>query len=337
MKAMVLQAPGKVGLAEVEHSRHPEDVLVRVTHSGVCGTDLKIYRGAIPVHYPLIMGHEMIGEVAEAGENHGLKPGDRVIVDPVLFCGHCFHCKIGQTHLCPHGRLLGRDDDGGFAEYVSAPASHIYKLPPSVDNQVAPLIQVVTTCMHAQRQAAVFPGESVVVLGLGVSGQIHLQLAKARGAHPLIGITRSGWKRRLAEELGAHITLPPDEKAENQIREVTEGRGADLVIETTGKVEVLAEAIKMARIGGRLLLFGITTVEKGSLPFYQLYFKELSVINSRAAKGEDYPGSIDLARRGVLQLEKLVSNVMDLGQLDQAIGLLESGSGAHMKIIMEHF
>ena len=114
MKAMVLNAPRELALGDVARPAvGPGQVLVRVTHTGVCGTDLKIFSGAIPVRYPRIMGHEMIGEVADAGDSDALKVGDRVIVDPELFCGACFHCRIGQTHLCPKGQLLGRDANGG--------------------------------------------------------------------------------------------------------------------------------------------------------------------------------------------------------------------------------
>src|SRR5919108_4884356 len=151
MKAMVLRAPFDLVADEVARpsAERSRDVLVRVTHSGICGTDFKIYSGAIPVSYPRIMGHEMAGEVADG--NGALGPGDRVIIDPELYCGACFHCRIGQTHLCPNGVLLGRDVNGGFAEYVAAPASHVFRLPDSIESRTAPLVQVLTTCLHAQR------------------------------------------------------------------------------------------------------------------------------------------------------------------------------------------
>ena len=120
---MVLRAPWDLVADEVSAPRpDPRQVLVRMTHSGICGTDFKIYSGAIPVSYPRIMGHEMVGEVAGSGGGAALRsfrPGDRVIIDPELYCGVCFHCRIGQTHLCPKGILLGRDANGGFAEYVA--------------------------------------------------------------------------------------------------------------------------------------------------------------------------------------------------------------------------
>ena len=110
MKAMVLRAPRDLVLDEVPQPEvDGREVLVRVTHSGICGTDFKIYSGAIPVAYPRIMGHEMVGEVVAPGVLAAVGSGDRVIVDPELYCGACFHCRIGQTHLCPNGMLLGRD------------------------------------------------------------------------------------------------------------------------------------------------------------------------------------------------------------------------------------
>src|ERR1700681_4621802 len=187
MKAMLLRAPSDLALTDVALPQVPAGhVLVRITHSGLCGTDLKIYKGAIPAQYPLIMGHEMVGEVV-GGEtrvetNAEIRRGDRVIIDPVLFCGTCFHCRIGQTNLCPAGGLIGREINGGFAEYAAVAASQVFRLPDSIDSRIAPLIQVATTCLHAQRLTSLSLGESVAVIGLGVSGQLHVQLAKARGA-----------------------------------------------------------------------------------------------------------------------------------------------------------
>jgi L-iditol 2-dehydrogenase len=208
-------------------------------------------------------------------------------------------------------------------------------LPDSIDGRTAPLIQVLTTCLHAQRQVNIFPSESVVVLGLGVTGQLHAQLSKARGAR-VIGVTRSADKRALAERLGADITFPGGDDAIEQVRAATEGRGADVIIETTGMVHSLAAAIHMARRGARLLLFGIMTAREGALPFYDLYFKELLLFNARVAKSEDYPASIALVQRGAVRLEPLVSDVMPLEQLKTAIGMLGSDSAQRMKIILEH-
>jgi 2-desacetyl-2-hydroxyethyl bacteriochlorophyllide A dehydrogenase len=336
MRAMVLRAPMFLEAADLPMPRpHERDVLVKMTHSGICGTDYKIYSGAIPVGYPRVMGHEMAGEIADAGAGR-LEGGTRVIVDPELYCGACFHCRIGQTHLCPSGMLIGRDTNGGFADYVSAPASHVFPLPDSIDSRDAPLIQVLTTCLHAQRQIDIFPGEAVVVYGLGVTGQLHVQLAKARGASPVIGVTRSADKRALAETLGADFTIPGGDGALERVRELTDGRGADAVIETTGFLPSVAACVHMARSGGRLLLFGIITAKEGALPFYDLYFKELALISARVAKSEDYPAAIALVEGGQVRLGPLVSNVFPLAELKDAIGMLGGESGPRMKIILDH-
>jgi len=336
MKAMVLTGRRELKLEQIDRPVPGSDqVLVRVTSSGICGTDLKIYDGAIPVHYPRIMGHELCGVLVEGGDQQ-IRAGDRVMVDPSIYCGACFCCYAGDTSMCPHGGLLGRDSDGGFAEFVVVSRRQIFPLPATIDDRQAPLIQVATTCLHGQRRLDIFPGQSVVVLGLGVSGQSHVQLAKARGAHPVIGITRSAWKRSLAEKLGADITLPSGPDAERAVLEATDGHGADVVIECTGKLPAVASAIAMARRGGQLRLFGIITGSEGTLPFYQLYFKELTIVNSRAAKSEDFPAMIALAASGTVNLEALVTHEVALSDLGTALHMLESDSDERMKIILNN-
>ncbi len=336
MRAMVLRAPGTLVLDDV--ARPPMDageVVVRITHSGICGTDYKIFSGAIPVDYPRVMGHEMTGEVVDAADPATWRPGARVIVDPQLYCGTCFHCRIGQTHLCPRGVLIGRDRNGGFAEFVTVPAGHVFHVPDSIDGRLAPMIQVLTTCVHAQRQIDLFPDESAVVMGLGVTGQLHVQLAKARGAR-VIGVTRSADKRALAETLGADATFAGGADAVENVRSVTGGRGVDVVIETTGVLASVAAAVNMARSGGRVLLFGIITAKEGALPFYDLYFKELSLIGARVARTEDYPSSLSLVERGVVGRGPRRGAGLALVALQSATGLLGSDSGRRMKVILEH-
>lgn len=337
MKAMVLQSPETLVQGEIENPTiEAGNTLIKITHSGVCGTDLKIYQGGIPVDYPRIMGHEMIGEVAEVGDAEGVEIGSRVIIDPVVYCGHCYQCQRGQTQLCPTGAIYGRDRDGGFTEYMQTAADAIFPLPDNISGNTAPLLQVMTTCLHAQRLSDIFPGDSVVVLGLGVGGLLHVQLAKARGAYPVIGITRSPQRRELAEQLGADFTFAPDDDVDKKVLELTNGVGADLVIESVGAVAVLEEAINLARIGGKLLLFGIYTSTELQLSLYHLYYKELLVINARAAKREDFPACIDLVSRGDVQLEPMVSHVLPFNELERAITMLGERDNSRMKVILDH-
>jgi L-iditol 2-dehydrogenase len=337
MQAVVLKKPFDLELADVPRPDSGDDeVLVRVTNSGICGTDLKIFTGAMPASYPIIMGHEMAGDVVGGADGGRILQGARVLVDPVLYCGTCFDCRAGRTNLCPGGGVIGRDVNGGFADYVVAPRSHVYPLPPSIDSRDAPLIQVLTTVLHAQRRASVSTGQSVAVIGLGVSGQLHLQLAKARGAGPVIGVTRSAWKRSVANRLGADLTVPTGEEAIRAVKSATHGHGADVVIESTGMVASIADAIAMVRPGGTVVLFGIYTASEGALPFYQLYYKEPTVISARAAMGEDFPESIDLVADGRITLSPLVTQVMPVTELARALGMLKSDADGRMKIILEN-
>ena len=339
MKAMVLCGPGELTEMQVsvpEFRPNGSQVLVRITHSGVCGTDLKIHSGAIPVSYPLIMGHEMIGLVVEGGASEGVRPGDRVILDPTLYCGCCFHCQMGRTNLCPNARLIGRDVDGGFAEYVVTDTNHIFRLPDSIPNHAAALLQVMTTCVHAQQLVKPARGESVVVLGLGVAGQLHVQLAKAHGASPVIGISRNQFKCDTAKQLGADIVLLGGSEVRKSVYDATEGRGADVVIETTGIMNCLSEAITLVRAGGRILLFGITTAKEGALPFYQLYFKEIAQTSARGATREDFAESIGLVEKGTVLLEPLVSHTLPLRELGTAIKMLDSDNNNRLKIVINH-
>jgi 2-desacetyl-2-hydroxyethyl bacteriochlorophyllide A dehydrogenase len=306
-----------------------------VSNSGICGTDLSIFCGDMPVRHPRIMGHELAGEVVACGDGP-FQAGDRVVVDPSLGCGICFCCRSGLMNLCPQGGLIGREMDGGFAEYVAVPQAQLFRLPASIDIRFAPMIQVLSTCVHSQKMFDIFPGQFVVINGLGVTGQLHVQLSKSRGAGRVIGISRSAWKRSLAETLGADITLPRGPDVVQSVLEATDGRGADVVIECTGKTPVIAESVFMTRPGGTLSLYGTATETRSDLSFYQMYFKELRVLNTRASTGQDFPPSIDLVASGAVKLEPLVTARVPLAELAWAMQQVKSDDEQRMKIILDN-
>jgi 2-desacetyl-2-hydroxyethyl bacteriochlorophyllide A dehydrogenase len=337
MKAMVLEAPGTVAMRELPVPEPaPGHALVRVTHSGICGTDSKIFTGAIPARLPVVMGHEIVGEIAEGRAADGSGPGTRVLIDPVMYCGECFHCQAGQTQLCPTGELMGREIDGGFEEFCTAPSEHLYPLSDDIDDVVAPLIQVLTTVRHAFTLSRLVPGEAVAVLGLGVTGLMQIQLAKALGADPVIGVSRNEFKRGLAMDMGAVAVASHGAEAKQAIWAATDGRGADLVVESVGHLSVLAEAMDVARIGGRVLPFGIYSAGEAKLPFYELYFKELNVISARAARAEDFPACIELLQNGSVDLAPLITHTEPFTELGRAIAMLGESGERRLKIILKH-
>jgi L-iditol 2-dehydrogenase len=333
MHTVVLEAPENLRFEErPEPSAGGEDVVVRIRAIGICGTDVSIFGGKVPVDYPLVLGHEMVGTLE--GSASGLDPGTRVVVDPNVFCGTCYQCLKGQENVCARAELMGRDRDGALTDLLAVPARNVFSIPNEIGDQAAPLLQVLTTCVHAQRQIPMFPQDSVLVLGLGVSGLLHLQLAKARGARATIGVTRSESKRSLATRLGADLVFDPsDPTLKEQVAEATQGRGPDLVIECVGKTETLAQAINLVRMGGRIMLFGTITEDSGELPFYQLYYKEISLANPRAAKPEDFPASIGLVASGAIELDPLITHTFPLESAEEAIDA--TGESGSLKVILD--
>ena len=177
------------------------------------------------------------------------------------------------------------------------------------------------------------------MLGLGVTGLIHVQMAKAYGAYPVIGITRSEWKRELAKELGADFTFEPTDDIVDKIKEITLKQGADgadVVIESVGQIPTLAQSMDMVRTGGRIVPFGIYTAKDGALPFYQMYFKEIAILNARAAKPEDFPSSINYVGRSAVDLDQLITHKVKLADMKDALDMLEGGASRCIKIILDH-
>ena len=296
----------------------------------MCGTDLSIFGGKIPVGYPRVLGHEMTGTAVSGG---AVAAGSRVVVDPSIACGRCYQCVRAQTNLCPRGALLGRDRDGVLADVIAVPAANVYALPDEVPDHVGPLIQVLTTCVHAHRQTDVFPGDVVVVLGLGVTGLIHVQLARSRGAATVVGVSRSRSKLELARDLGADVVIDAARDVPGEVARATDGRGADAVIESAGTVATFGQAIALARIGGRIMSYGTMTESEGRLRFYDLYYKELQISNPRAAKPEDFPVAISIAARGGVRLEPLVTHRFELSDVERAFEVASSGGA--LKVLVE--
>ncbi|HXZ71793.1 MAG TPA: alcohol dehydrogenase catalytic domain-containing protein, partial [Streptosporangiaceae bacterium] len=253
MRAALIEQPGIVTVREVPRPAVNGHALVRVAQAGLCGTDVKIASGQIPVHIPRVLGHEMTGSVVEPGPRGVVAAGSRVLVNPAVFCGYCDLCRRDRPQLCRNGALLGRDVDGCFAELVAVDEACLHPLPDGLPAGDAGLLQVLSTCVHAQ--SGLPAAESAVVVGLGVSGLLHLQLLRERGVSTLVGVTRSAAKRELALRLGAGVVAVPGE-ADAAVAEATAGRGTDLAVECVGTQETLAQAMRLVGAGGTVLVFG---------------------------------------------------------------------------------
>jgi threonine dehydrogenase-like Zn-dependent dehydrogenase len=252
-------------------------------------------------------------------------------VDPGVACGWCHVCHTGRFNICVNGGLLGRDMDGVFTEYVLAPFNRLIPVPAAVSDKASGLLQVLGTTIHAVKMIGSFPGRVAAVVGLGVAGQLMTQLLGLRGM-TVVGITRSEWKRDLAAASGTHFVAAPNE-ARDLLAEVTQGRGPDLVVEAVGTEATLAEAIDLAATGSEVLVYGTLTGGNKGLPYYQLYHKELTLHNPRAALIGDYADGVALAAAGSLDLEPIVTHELDLEEAEKAFELVHDPSS--LKVLMK--
>jgi 2-desacetyl-2-hydroxyethyl bacteriochlorophyllide A dehydrogenase len=317
MRAVTLLEPGQAMVLDAPRPEPSGKVLVRIQTVGLCGTDTSIVAGKIPAPYPVILGHEAVGVVEVADTDGLVSPGRRVLIDPGIACEACDLCRRGYPNLCRNGGLLGRDFDGVFADYAAVAGHQLLDVPDHVSDDAAGLLQVLGTCVHTVAKAPVFPGDVAVVIGLGVGGQLISQLLALQGA-TVIGVTRSKWKRDLAVEHGAALAVDPGDAAA-AVADLTAGRGAEVVVEAVGVESTFAQAIELAGAAGSVVLFGTATSGGSGLPYYQLYFKELTIHNPRAATKADYQRSIDLVTSGAIHAAPLVTNRFPL---DDALKVL---------------
>lgn len=332
MLAAVLERPGTVTVRDIPAPRAAAGLaLVRVAQAGVCGTDVKIAAGDIPVPANRVLGHEMTGWVEVPGPRGTPPAGTAVMVNPAAFCGRCDLCRRDLPHLCRHGGLLGRDADGCFAELVAVDETLLHPVPESVARDAAALLQVLSTCVHAQSGLRVSPDDSAVVIGLGVTGLLHLQLLRARGLRTVLGVTGSPWKHDLARRLGASAAVAPDAAAD-AVADATGGRGARFVIDCAGTPATFAQAVRLAGAGATVISFGIISRAADVTP-YEWYIKELTIHSPRAARPRDCDTAIDLCARRTLDLSPLVTVRFPLTRLPDA--LAASRDPAQLKVVVD--
>lgn len=337
-RTAVLEAPRRFRLADRPMPvATPGEVVIRTAATAVCHTDLAIYTGEHPgVKYPVVMGHESTGVVDSIGPDvAGLKPGQPVIINPIISCGHCDSCERGARHLCRNAGLFGREVEGSMSEYVHLPARYIHALPAQLPLADATLIETLATVRHAQERVGLKAGESVVVLGQGTTGLLHTRLAVLAGANPVIAVSRTKWKLDMATRMGAHHALEvAAEQAVSEVLRLTGGSGADVVIDTAGGATTLMAALDMVRPGGRLAPYAVSHECCTGFTTFPLYYKEVSIIGSRALTNQDMAPSIDLVASGKIDVAGFVSATYPLTHAAEAFEEYERNPGRVLRIVI---
>lgn len=328
MKAAVVTKPGEIKIMQVDvPSIGPDEVLIKVKSTGICGTDISIYTGKYSADkLPLIPGHEFSGVVAALGEKvKGFAVGEAVTADINMACDSCFYCSHGRKLMCREFHQLGIHVNGTFTEYVKVPVAQLHKIPSGISFERAAFIEPLACSIHAFKATDISIGSSVAIIGAGGLGIMHTQVAKLKGAAPIILVSRNDIRNDIAVKMGA-VDFVIDPSKTNPIEEVkrlTDGRGADYVFESVGTPETYEQAFKMVRPGGSIAAFGITSGD-ATIPVntFDLVLRELTVTGSCAGVGTDWQDAIALMKYGRINPDPLFSMKVPLEELENSLKLL---------------
>jgi L-iditol 2-dehydrogenase len=330
MRAALMTRLREIEIGEIPAPKltGPRDVLLRIEAVGVCGSDVHYYKtgriGAAVVKYPFVMGHECAGTVEQIGaEVRGVKPSQRMAVDPLVACGHCDQCRVGRPNTCRNQRFLGQPGElsGALAEYLVLPQECCYPIPDSMTSRQAAMIEPLSIGVHAQRLVQMEPSSTIAILG---SGPIGLSVLLAcRAAADCTAYMTDLIDRRLAmaAQLGARWTGNPRQTDILKAICEAEPAGVDFVFECAGEQETLNQAVELLKPGGTLVIVGIPEFDDVSFPVHTLRRKELTIKNVRRQNHCMAP-AIELVSSGRINVDPLMTHDFPLGETAAAFNLV---------------
>ena len=338
MKAAFLSALRQIEIGDAPEPQltGPRDVLLRVDAVGVCGSDVHYYRtgriGAAVVKFPFVLGHEFAGTIEKTGaEVRGLRPGQRVAIDPLVACGHCDQCRAGRPNTCRNQRFTGNPGElsGALAEFVVLPEECCHPIPESLTADQAAMIEPLSIGVHAQRLAQMETGSTIAILGSGPIG-LCVMLASRAAADCTVYMTDLIEERlAMAAQLGARWTGNP--RRTDVVKAIcdVEPAGVDFVFECAGEQETLDQAVELLKPGGTLVMVGIPEFDEVNFSAHTLRRKELTIRNVRRQNHCMAP-AIELVSSGRINIDPLMTHNFPLGETAAAFDLV---SGYHDGVI----
>ncbi len=331
MQAIVFPEPQTISLERVpDPAATADEVIVRVATCGICGTDLHIYRNEYMSEFPLIPGHEFSGTVVEVGSAvTDLRVGDRVAVDPNLYCGHCDFCRNEQANHCLNWQGVGVTRAGGFAEYTAIPGRACYLLPEDMTDTQASFIEPLACVVHALKRVRIWPGEQVLIFGAGPMGLLLLQALRHSGAAQVVIVDKQPDRLALARQFGAAaaITAGPDQA--EALRDWAPF-GFSTVIDATGVPQVIQQAFGYLKPRGEYLQFGVAPKQATiQVSPYDIFHNDWHIIGSFALCYTFLP-AIAWLTNGVVDITPLVSHTVSLTGFENAFH--EFAAGRTLKV-----
>jgi 2-desacetyl-2-hydroxyethyl bacteriochlorophyllide A dehydrogenase len=346
MKAAVIREYGRIALEEAPKPKLTDDnVLIRVRYASICGSDQHIFKGEFHprTKLPLIAGHEFAGVIEETGKNvKGFKPGQKVTVDPIIWCGKCAACIEGHFPACNSLKLVGIDLDGGFGEYVSVPESMVFGIPDHIADEHAALIEILSIGFHAITRAGLGPDDDLLIAGCGKVGQSILQAAKTvtRGKIFIADILDERLSMASSAYPDVHTINIAKTDPEKYIKEATDGRGVDIAIEAVGhfkpvegKLNPVRTCIRSIKGGGKVVVLGLGD-EPMEILMKELIWKEAQIIASRVSHGE-FAKAIEALAGGKLKPDKMITGILEIKDAQKGFELLEDFPAKNLKILLK--
>lgn len=344
MKAVILYGPNNFDSGEFDKPQIGDnDILLKMKSAAICGTDIRILEGKKTkgVRYPSIIGHEICGIIDEVGKNvKYYNVGDKVAIANVMPCKSCHSCLTGRENACLNRKAIGYEYNGGFAEYVLIPdifvdGGNVVKLPENVSFEEGALIEPLACCIRGMKNAGTGFNDTVLILGAGPIGLMHLQLAKIAGAKQVIVSEPINSRREKALKLGAdRVVNPNEEDLSKIIMTMTDGIGADIIIMAIGVPTIVNSTIKLCRKGGTVNLFaGFAGTGESTIEVNTIHYNEITLNGSTAYKREDYLQSKDIVVNKKINLKEIITHRFKIDEFKKAYEVCKSGEG--LKVIIE--
>lgn len=344
MRAVVLNAPNDFSPTDVPRPEAgPGELLLEMKKAAICGTDMRILAGTKTkgVRYPSVIGHEMCGVISEVGEDvTGFQVGDKAAIANVIPCGSCPACLEGRENACMNRKAIGYEFDGGFEEYVLIPeiaitSGNVIKLPEEVSFTAGALIEPLACCIRGLENAGTGFNDTVLVVGAGPIGLMHMQLSKISGAKQVIVSEPNEMRRQIALELGADKVVDPTaEDLEKVVKDATGGMGADVIIMAIGVPALVNSTLKLCKKGGTVNLFaGFAGTGESTIEVNTIHYNEINVNGSTAYKRKDYLEAADMVIGGRINLDKIATHTFKIDEFREAYEICKSGKG--LKVMIE--
>lgn len=337
MKAVQVREPHHLAVVNIDSPaiQNATDVLVEVKRAGICGSDMHIYHGTNPLAtYPRILGHEIAGEVLEVGTDvTHLQPGDHIVVEPIRFCGTCYACRKGRPNVCKELSVFGVHEDGGMREFFVLPAKQLHKVDNNLPWEEVVLAEPYTIGAQAVWRGNVQPGDFVFIHGSGPIGICILKLAKLAGATVMVSDLK---KERLAfaKENGAdYIVNAGDENVLERLLDVTNGEGANVVIDAVCLPFTVEQSVQMASVAGTIVILGFDE-RHSQIPQLPITKKELTIVGSRLQTNQ-FAKVVQLLNEGKLRSNGLITHRFSVDQAQEAFTFVENNPDTVRKALIE--